>query len=108
MKTHSFTNKAEIKLRAGGVVPIGAQIELRWTETPLRYTKPRVRVNGGEERPFSISGVIKMMGKKQPSESTLMKWDNDGYSKSVMGQRVEPDGHDEYGSPSWLLVMGLI
>lgn len=108
MKTHSFINKAEIKLRAGGVVPVGAQIELRWEETPNRYTKPRVRVNGGEERPFSIPAVTKMLGKKQPSESTLMKWDNDGYSKSVMGHRVEPDGHDEYGSPSWLLALGLI
>lgn len=105
MKTHSFKNKAEIKLRAGGVVPVGAEIEMRWEQCNW---KPFVRVNGGEEMKFSLVGVTKMLGTKQPSESTLMRWDNDGYSKSIMGKRVEPDGYDEYGSPSWLLALGLI
>lgn len=44
---------------------------------------------------------------KPPSMSAIERM-VDGTSKSVLGKRVEPDGHDEYGSPSWLLVLGFI
>ena len=44
---------------------------------------------------------------KEPSEKLLYKM-SDGIAKSVLGKRVEPDGYDQYGSPSWLLVAGLI
>jgi len=45
---------------------------------------------------------------KPPSLSSLERMVEDGVSKSVLGKRVEPDGTDEYGSPSWLLVLGMI
>ena len=44
---------------------------------------------------------------KPPSDLSLEKM-SDGAAKSVLGKRVEPDGYDEYGSPSWLLVLGYI
>jgi len=44
---------------------------------------------------------------KTPSMNSLEKM-SDGIAKSVLGKRVEPDGYDQYGSPSWLLVIGLI
>ena len=31
----------------------------------------------------------------------------DGVSDSVFGERVEPDGYDERGGPSWLMAMGI-
>ena len=43
-----------------------------------------------------------------PSMNTLQKWDSDGYSKTVTGHKVEPDGYGPDGSPSWLLVIGVI
>lgn len=45
---------------------------------------------------------------RAPSVAKLEKWSNDGVCLSVLGKRVEPDGEDEHGSPSWLLALGLI
>lgn len=43
-----------------------------------------------------------------PSQGTLEKWDRDGFSKTVTGEKVEPDGVGSNGAPSWMLVMGVI
>ena len=45
---------------------------------------------------------------KAPSMRTLMKNEFNSVAKSVTGKRVEPDGYGPDGSPSWLLVLGLI
>lgn len=45
---------------------------------------------------------------KQPSITSLINWSENGISKSVGGKRIEPDGYDCDGFPSWLLVVGLI
>lgn len=45
---------------------------------------------------------------KAPSLRTLERQDCDGICKTVTGQRVEPDGFGCDGSPSWLLVLGLM
>jgi hypothetical protein len=46
--------------------------------------------------------------KPSPSMKTLEKWSNDGVAKTVTGHRTEPDGYGPDGSPSWLLVFGII
>lgn len=45
---------------------------------------------------------------RPPSMSTLMRWSNDGIGLTVLGNRVEPDGYDHTGAPSWELVLGII
>jgi hypothetical protein len=45
---------------------------------------------------------------ERPDMDTLEEWMSDGGCESVMGEWVEPDGHDCYGSPSWLLAYGMI
>ncbi len=45
---------------------------------------------------------------KTPSVSTLDRWSNEAVVKTPTGKRTEADGHGEDGSPSWLLVLGLI
>jgi hypothetical protein len=50
-----------------------------------------------------VSGIS-----KPPSERTQEKWYNDGYSKTVTGERVEPDSFGGDGAPSWLLAAGMI
>jgi hypothetical protein len=47
-------------------------------------------------------------GKKIPTEKTLENWYSEGVCKSLAGKRVEPDGWDDVGTPSWLLVLGMI
>jgi hypothetical protein len=44
---------------------------------------------------------------KCPTMKTLEKY-SDCISKSVVGEKVEPDGFGPTGAPSWLLVLGLI
>ena len=46
--------------------------------------------------------------RKPPTLAKLEKYTNDSFCSTPTGKRVEPDGHDENGCPSWLLVMGLI
>jgi hypothetical protein len=46
---------------------------------------------------------------KRPSIRTLKRWSWDGgCCKTVTGFRTEPDGYGPDGSPSWMLVMGVI
>ena len=45
---------------------------------------------------------------KAPSMATLERWSYDSICKTPTGKRVEPDGHGSDGSPSWLLVFGMI
>ena len=45
---------------------------------------------------------------EEPTVEQLEEWAMDGIAEAMDGCRVEPDGHCEHGSPSWLLAMGLI
>jgi len=47
-------------------------------------------------------------GRKGPSLTTLEKWDARGGCKTPSGAWVEPDGRDQHGCPSWLLILGFI
>lgn len=55
-----------------------------------------------------ISANFATIGLKMPSLATLERYSDDGIAKSVFGEKVEPDGWDAHGSPSWLLVAGVI
>jgi hypothetical protein len=58
---------------------------------------------------LSCSSLPRYFSKfKEPSIKTMGNWSNDGVAKSMLGHRVEPDGYDSEGSPSWLLVAGII
>lgn len=45
---------------------------------------------------------------KAPSLKTLEKQNLSGVVKTPTGKRVEPDGYGSDGSPSWMLVAGVI
>lgn len=62
----------------------------------------RAIVDGQEYRLWWTSVI------RPPSIDTLMAQEMDGVVDSIGGCRVEPDGHDEYGYPSWLLAVGVI
>ncbi len=46
--------------------------------------------------------------KAPPSDKTIAKWMDEGIAMTVTGKRVEPDGIGPDGSPSWLIVLGMI
>jgi len=71
-----------------------------------------LRVTTEDGRTISTRAMVahsRLTGFKQPpTMKTLERWVNDGVASSITGQKVEPDGYDQYGFPSWLIVMGLI
>jgi len=95
-------------MKDGSVLKAGNKFSIRWEETAIGH-RPRVKVYGSESE-FKISNgtAIKMLGKKLPSLSSLSRWESNGNCKSLLGEIVEPDGIDSYGSPSWLIHMNLI
>lgn len=89
-------------------IPVGTEIQLHFSE-----------VNPGKAY-FSYGGFIRTALlvvahknftkiQKPPSVRSIekMEWER-GACKTVLGNITEPDGHDQYGAPSWMLVMGVI
>jgi hypothetical protein len=101
------TTTAELKLKDGTVYPIGTTFELRWDKERYGTT---FATTAGREVKLGTARLHKYFNvSKPPTVNTLMKWEFDsGTCKTVLGKKTEPDGTDEYGSPSWMLVMGVI
>lgn len=87
-------------------IPEGAEITLTWEGIRPKAVIPAIRP---EQIPLSNKGVALLLGFSVPDMETLEEWHNDdGGCESVLGEWVEPDGYDQYGSPSWMLTLGLI
>ena len=108
----SFTTKRDITSKKGGTIPKGAKVTLSWKDLDGKDRAHMTRVvdDAGtsvlvstESLPDKVSGVTAV-----PSVRTMEKWSDDGIAKSVLGAKVELDGWDDEGSPSWALAMGLV
>jgi hypothetical protein len=98
------TLKRELRLKSGKEYSEGNQFNLKFTEPTGRMilVDPdgiEIRFGGRLDAYFGI---------KVPSEKTMLKWDSDGFCKSVGGKKVEPDGWDSEGTPSWMILLGYI
>jgi hypothetical protein len=105
-----LVNSKEIKFKNGLVVPVGTNLNATFTVGQLV-----VELTGGTAGGIPMSFKLRCSSLpryftrfKNPSLNTLEKWSSEGISKSMLGNRVEPDGYDSEGSPSWLLVAGLV
>lgn len=87
------------KLKTGEIVPAGMPVTFDSTQNQLCF------VQGTRETPYKVRIIAAFT---PPSLEELEEQSNDGVCDSVLGERVEPDGTDEFGSPSWLLVLGMI
>ena len=92
------------------VVPVGTYLTLYFSEkVPSRIYFDyeghlRCTRTANASKTFAGGGFI-----KQPSTRTMEKWEWDGgFCKTVTGLKTEPDGWGYDGSPSWMLVLGLI
>lgn len=91
----------DIKLKKGGVIPKGLQVDVR--ASALHPLLAAVETPDGQAYTLKYKSVI-----KPPSVKTLEKWEYEGFSKTPAGKKTEPDGYDEDGFPSWLLALGYI
>lgn len=100
-----------------GTKAIGKFITVPSTVTPGRmYDVIEVTIAEGTEiAPGVVASetlVLKtgemQMFFKAPTVATLQRWSDGGFAKTVTGKKTEPDGYGTDGSPSWMLVLGMI
>ena len=96
------TKEVSYVIKAGTPVRIWFSPK-KYSQYMFIQTNDRVMISRIDNKAGKFTGINKM-----PSMKTLEKWSFDGLSKSVTGKLVEPDGYGPDGSPSWLLVVGVI
>jgi hypothetical protein len=107
-ESKSYTLKREAKTKAAEF-KAGDKGDVEWYKDKNSYYMGRFTASDGRTFVFQAKNAWKYLGTmKEPSVSTLEKWENDGYCKTVTGARTEPDGEGPDGAPSWLLAMGMI
>ena len=89
----------ELKMKDGTTVPKGCPVQFIKDKPWLCYVQ-------GERHDAYRVRVKNAFN--PPSVEELEEAVSDGACDSVLGNRVEPDGWDSDGSPSWLLALGLI
>jgi hypothetical protein len=90
-------------------IPAGSKVHVDFS--PKKHSS-NIFVTFGDEvkisRGATASNWLKKFS-KTPSIKTLQKWEWDsGICKTITGHKTEPDGYGPDGSPSWMLVMGMI
>jgi len=114
MKTQ-YTVKTDIKLKPKDgkpqeVIPSGST--LKFVEVKNKGMKWYVHLySDALNRNLLISMeffIQVLLNVKRPTIKTLEKWQSDSIANSIVGEKVELDGYDQYGFPSWVLYMGLI
>ena len=109
--------KADMKLRNGDVLPKGTIVEVDFRKGGMSTALLTAEFDGPSGHDYRRKGFQFPIGRlhdfvpgmsKPPSTGKLTRMVYDGIASTVTGKRVEPDGHGPDGSPSWLLVMGLI
>jgi hypothetical protein len=100
--------KRELKWKDGSVTPEGTPVHIDFCE----IRPGRIYVTVGEtvyQTGLANKGYERFTGiGKVPGLRTLEKYSNDGIAKTVTGEKTEPDGFGSDGSPSWMLVVGII
>jgi len=100
----NYTLKTELKLKTGEIYSVGSPVTIKFD---LRFAE----LHGLRAEPIKIQASklsFYVKGFKKPSLQTMERWMDDGIAKSITGKKCEPDGYGSDGSPSWLLVLGLI
>lgn len=101
------TTKKELKWKDGSVTPINTRVHIDFSNklhgrifVTIGDKVYKTRVDTASKR---FTGIT-----NPPQIWTMEKWSNDGIAKTVTGMKTEPDGFGLDGSPSWLLVIGVI
>ena len=114
--------KRDLKLKNGDMIPKGTRAEVKYlgardphgtslAHLILEWISPTTGRNYRHDPlKVSITRIWDMVGgvSKPPGISRLQRMSNDGVATTPSGKRVEPDGWGPDGSPSWLLVLGVV
>ncbi len=99
--------KQELKWKDGTSTPINTPVHIDFSEkTPDRIY---VTVGSVVYKTKLFTAHSRFTGiTKAPGLRTLEKYGWEGIAKTATGQKTEPDGYGSDGSPSWMLVAGII
>ena len=99
----------DIKLKSGEVIKKGTPVDS--IVHNLVYGVSMVKFFG-RDKPLKLptAALYRFVTgfRKPPGQKALERMVFDSVAKSITGKTVEPDGVASDGSPSWLLVLGLI
>ena len=102
----------EITTKKGQTIRFSERVTLKFDvksnsgEQVLRFVS--MSTADGRRAIVPVYRLKHYLGMSVPTVKTLEKWSESGICKSVFGKKVEPDGTDPEGAPSWLLALGLI
>ena len=108
--SRTTTLNRDIRTKSGTEFKSGERVSVSWQQGKPSYTFIESVDNPGNKLVISTANVGKTLHgyPKAPGIKALEKWSDDGVAKSILGNRVEPDGWDHEGSPSWLLALSMI
>jgi len=88
----------------------GAQVNVYFVEQYPNSLLVEVPNAQDEVKSTTITSAYRKFSgfNKPPTTKTLEKYSWDGVAKTPTGHRTEPDGYGPDGSPSWLLVIGVV
>ncbi len=97
-----------MKSKTGTVIAKGEKVTVAFdVQSGAEKSASRFSVQTDDGRRI-VTADFKAVGFKAPGLATLERYSDAGVAKSVFGARVEPDGWDASGSPSWMLAIGII
>lgn len=99
--------KKELTWKDGSVTPINTPVHIDFIETnPSRIF---VTIGNTVYQTKLFTAHARFTGiTKAPGLRTLERYSYDGIAKTATGLKTEPDGYGSDGSPSWMLVVGII
>jgi len=108
-RPYHSTVKGEYKLKDGSIIPVGTKV-IVWFDTTNCRSMFVESFYDDRVYKLSISNGYKHLSgfTKPPGMKAMENWSDSGIAKSVLGKKVENDGVDEYNSPSWMMVLGII
>lgn len=104
MEALKVSVKEVIKTKSGNIFNIGEVVKC----TP---TNNFVLIENEDKKcriPYTKASKYLTIFKKEPSLKTLEKHSLSGITTTPIGNKVEMDGYDMYGFPSWFIINGLI
>lgn len=101
MLTLKVTVKKTFRNKGGEIFEIGERV----TCTPINNGAFLIENNEKQCRmPYRMAHRYLTKFKKEPSLKTLEKHSWEGVSTTPLGEKVEIDGNDKYGFPSWMQI----
>lgn len=100
----------DIKLKSGTIIPKGTKIKAYFSDSPKNEDILFIELPNGKNSKIHLLDAYNFLSglNKPPSDFQLKKWNESGVAETVTGLKTDLDGRGTDGSPSWMLLMGVL